>query len=103
MSQAPTVSSSRTSAISNFTVFGRSSCGVTASESDSSVFTLAAVQDPPGRNSSTSAVGVAVNRVAVAKTCIPLQIEHFFYEPQRAAHVDLPQTGNGRYAVEANQ
>src|SRR6476646_1115948 len=53
--------------MSTLTLFERSSCGVTASESDSKVVTLAAVHDPPGRNSSTSPDGVAVNRGAVTK------------------------------------
>ena len=37
--------------------------------------TSAAVQAPPGRNSSTSADGVAVNRDGLAKICLPFQRE----------------------------
>ena len=61
------VSSSRTPAISSFTVVARSSCAATAPDSASRVVPLAAVQDPPGRNSSTSPSGVAVNKGSVAK------------------------------------
>src|SRR4029077_1702712 len=72
----PSVSSSRTPVISTFTLFDRSSCSVTASDSGSRVATLAAVHDPLGRNSSASPDGVAVNRGGVAKMFNPLQWEH---------------------------
>jgi hypothetical protein len=90
-SQAPSVSSSRTSAISIFTVFDRSSAGMTASESASRVVTLAAVQDPPGRSSSTSPDGVAVNSGGMAKM-IRIPFNGNAFKPWGGNEIDLPQS-----------
>src|ERR1700681_2156087 len=103
-SQAPSVSSSRTSAISTLTVFARSSCAVTAFESASSVVTLAAVHDPPGRNSSPSPDGVAVSKGAVGKICILFDRNAYLLKRWDDTQIDLHQTEFGAPdAVDANQ
>src|ERR1700682_5858113 len=90
-SQAPSVSSPCASAISTLTTFDRSSCGVTASESASRVVTLAAVQDPPGRNSSASPDGVAVNRGGGAKIVFLLFVSPLTTKAWHGTQIDLSQ------------
>jgi hypothetical protein len=54
--------------------------------------TLAAVQDPPGRNSSTSPDGVAVNRGAVGKIRILFNVKAHLLKPWGGTQIDLRQT-----------
>src|ERR1035437_6121691 len=90
--------------MSNLRDFERSSCAVTAPESASSVATLAAVQDPAGRNSSTSPDAVAVSCGAVAKIRIPHQVEYAPSSPRHCLRIDLRQEGSrSEPTVDANQ
>ena len=62
------------------------------SDSASRIVTLAAVQDPPGRNSSTSPDGVAVNRGWVANISILFDKNAYLLRPWGGAQIDLRQT-----------
>src|SRR6266481_10040574 len=63
-------------------------------ESDraSRIVTLAAIQDPPGRNSSTSPDGVAVNRGWVANISILFDKNAYLLRPWGGTRIDLRQT-----------
>src|SRR5450631_1041677 len=82
--------------MSNLRDFERSSCAVTAPESASSVATLAAVQDPAGRNSSTSPDAVAVSCGAVAKIRLPHQVEYVLLDLGAAFGLTCVKKGRDR-------
>src|SRR6266852_2582195 len=90
-SQAPSVSSSRTSAISTFTVLARSSCAVTAFESVSSVVTLAAVHDRPGLTQAHRLMAWPSTGVRSARSVSSSMGTLVCLSPGRCTHVDLPQ------------
>jgi hypothetical protein len=57
------------------------------------MLTLAAIQEPPGRSSSPSPTGVAVNKGVVDNMSAPLKWRCSFPNPRGVDGIDLPQAG----------